>query len=85
MINAVESCCSEKRENIRSHIFALDILCEYLIIFPFRQYEEKQLKTQKERSERRLEFSNQKSKLKSQVWLLIDHIHAQLVEAKCSN
>ena len=33
----------------------------------YRQYEEKQLKTQQERAQKRLEFSNQESKLKSQV------------------
>jgi hypothetical protein len=43
----------------------------YLFIFVYRQYEEKQLKTQQERAQRRLEFSNQESKLKSQVWFVV--------------
>lgn len=40
------------------------LLC--LILFK-RQYEEKQLKAQQERAQRRLEFSNQESRLMNQV------------------
>ena len=39
----------------------------------YRQYEEKQLKTQQERAQKRLEFSNQGSKLKSQVLYIVNH------------
>ena len=33
----------------------------------FRQYEEKQLKSQQERAKKRLEFTNQESRLQNQV------------------
>ena len=45
------------------------MLC--LILFK-RQYEEKQLKAQQERAQRRLEFSNQESRLMNQVSRLYD-------------
>ncbi|XP_028405600.1 structural maintenance of chromosomes protein 1A-like [Dendronephthya gigantea] len=55
----------ERIKNMEDEIF--QDFCQSIGVDNIRQYEEKQLKTQKERSERRLQFSNQKSKLRSQL------------------
>ncbi|CAB3989520.1 structural maintenance of chromosomes 1A-like [Paramuricea clavata] len=55
----------ERINNVEDEVF--EDFCQSIGVDNIRQYEEKQLKTQQERAQRRLEFSNQESKLKSQL------------------
>ena len=57
---------------LRSLIFPFFVNAMLCLILFKRQYEEKQLKAQQERAQRRLEFSNQESRLMNQVSRLYD-------------
>lgn len=57
---------TEKRMNrVEDQVFRA--FCEQINVDNIRQYEEKQLKAQQERAQRRLEFSNQESRLMNQL------------------